>query len=274
MKKTILLSTAAILMSGLMSFDILYINGEPDFTGSPADGGLTCTTCHSDFAVNTGGGSVTIATLPVITAGYAPGSDYTITVTVTKTGQTAFGFGFEALNSNNTLAGTLTATNAFTQTMTGAGPVNMVHNGSGLGTDSYTFSFKWTAPAIGTGAVTFYASGNACNEDSGVSGDYVYTTSMALTEGTPNVGIAAINSNSIIAVYPNPAAHSLCINNTSGQSLNVIMYDLTGKMVFARDNISTQNDKISLLDIAHGTYIIKVYNKTQLLKSEKIVVMH
>jgi len=272
-KKNIILSIAALMALGLMSFDILYSNGEPDYTGSPADGGLTCTTCHSDNAVNTGGGSVTISTLPAMTTEYSPLTEYTVSVTVAKTGQGAFGYGFEALKSNNTAAGTLTSINGGSQTMTGNGPINMVHNGSGIGTGTFTFTFKWTAPAVGTGAVTFYAAGNACNDDSGTGGDFVYTTSLALTEGTSTVGIANV-SNAELMVYPNPAANNISIRNVANENLNVVMYDLAGREALNTKDISNMNNEISVLNIANGTYILRVYNETGLLKSDKIVVMH
>jgi hypothetical protein len=42
---------------------------------------------------------------------------------------------------------------------------------------------EWTAPPVGSGPVTFYAAGAACNNDNDVTGDYTYTTTATSTEG-------------------------------------------------------------------------------------------
>ncbi|OFY85080.1 MAG: hypothetical protein A3F72_04865 [Bacteroidetes bacterium RIFCSPLOWO2_12_FULL_35_15] len=192
MKKNFTLSIATLFALGLMSFDILYSTGEPDYTGSPADGGADCTSCHSGI-VNTGEGSVTIASSPSLATGYAAGADYTISITVAKAGQTAFGFGFEALKSGNTDGGILSAINAGSQSLVGTGPTNMVHNGSGIGTGTFTFTFNWKAPAASTGTVTFYAAGNASDDDGTSSGDFVYTTSLVVNEAAA-AGITITNA--------------------------------------------------------------------------------
>ena len=188
LKKTITLSIAALFALGLMSFDILYSTGEADYTGSPADGGADCTSCHTG-TVNTGGGSVTITSSPSLASGYTADADYTISVTVAKAGQTAFGFGFEALKSGNTDGGILSSINAGSQSMVGTGPTNMVHNGSGVGTGTFTFTFNWKAPATSTGTVTFYAAGNATDDDGTASGDFVYTSSLVVSEAAAAAGI-------------------------------------------------------------------------------------
>jgi hypothetical protein len=274
-KKTIILSIAAIMAVGLMSFDILYNTGEPDCTGSPADAGNTCLTCHGDFAINAAGGSDSISVSPSISSGYSPGSVYTISVKITKAGQSLFGLGFEALKSGNTDGGCLSVLNAGTQTKIGSGPVNMVHaNGGAFGTNTHTFTFKWTAPAAGTGTVTFYAAGNAADGDGSPGGDYICTSSLAVIEGPLTTGIVTNNNSSDIKVYPNPASNNISIKAKSNENLNVIMYDLTGREVLNSMNIPSQNNNVSLLNVANGTYILKVYNETGLLKSDKIVVMH
>lgn len=190
MKKTITLSIATLFALGLMSFDRLYSTGEPDSTGSPADGGATCLNCHTGNAINAAGGSVTISSSPSLAGGYTPGADYTISVTVAKPGQSQFGFDFEALKSGNTDGGSLTVLNSATQIMVGAGPTNMVHTDATItGPSTQTFTFKWTAPVVSTGTVTFYASGNAADGDGGTSGDFIYTTSLAVNESVPAAGI-------------------------------------------------------------------------------------
>src|ERR1035437_9586755 len=65
-----------------MSFMVFYASGpDPGYTGSPGDGS-NCTDCHSGTgAVNTGSGSVSIAsTIPA--CGYVAGTTYSVTATV------------------------------------------------------------------------------------------------------------------------------------------------------------------------------------------------
>lgn len=271
-KKTILFSLASITALGLMSFSILYNDGEAGFTGSPADGGATCYSCHSDNILNSGNGSVTIGSNPAFTGNlYQAGTAYTISVTVTKPGQVASGFGFEALKTPaNTQTGTFTP-GAGTATM-GASPVNMVQSVPGGG-PTHTFTFTWTAPIVGTGPVTLYAVGNS-TDGNGTGGDFVYTTSLALTECPVCRIDNNTTSNSEIIVYPNPASENISIKNAASENLHVVMYDLSGKEAMNSGNISAQNNNISLENIADGTYILKVYTENGLLKSDKIIVMH
>src|SRR5689334_1551206 len=57
----------------------------------------TCATagCHSSFALNSGGGSVSVSGLPA--TGWVAGQTYPLTVTITRTGQRAFGFQLSAV---------------------------------------------------------------------------------------------------------------------------------------------------------------------------------
>lgn len=146
-----------------------------------APGQNTCNSggCHTSNALNSGGGSV-IITDNIPATGYVPGQTYSINVIITKTGASLFGFGFEAVSSNNTNAGTLVVTNAAsTKTLSGT-RVNMTHlSNSGLTANTKTFSFNWIAPATPTGNVTFYAAGNAANANGNTAGDYIYTTNKS-----------------------------------------------------------------------------------------------
>jgi hypothetical protein len=123
-----------------------YPNGSPGgYTGSPGDG-KNCKNCH-------GGSYSTVSgwiTSDIPAAGYTPGSSYTITVTLTGSGNK--GFECSPQNSSGGLLGTLTA-----------GSGQHLVNGSKAVTHSSkktsnpaTWTFTWTAPAAGTGDVTFY----------------------------------------------------------------------------------------------------------------------
>ena len=161
------LTTAVFFTSTMMSD-----NGKAGKTGSPGE--LTCIDCHGD----SGGGSIAVSG---ITGGtYTPGTTYNLSVVIARTGSSLFGLGFEALTAANANAGTLTITNATqtqlkSATVSGVSRQSVVHQLNGGATsNTHTFTFNWTAPVAGTGNVTFYFAGVACNSDGNESGDYVY----------------------------------------------------------------------------------------------------
>lgn len=79
----------------------------------------------------------------------------------------------------------------------------------GLATNTKTFSFEWSAPAAGTGNVGLYATGNAVNQSGNTSGDFVYSTSMMLTEANPSGGFAFNSANADLSIYPNPSVSEI-----------------------------------------------------------------
>ena len=200
-----LITTAAILSS----------TGRAGRTGSPGES--TCVSCHNDFALNSGGGSVTIRNTGMNNWTYVPGTTYTISVKVAKAGATLFGVGVECLTAANGNAGTLVITNPgstklLNATVSGVSRINVVHTqNGGLANDSNVFVFNWTAPAAGTGNVTFYFAGNAANNDQSNNGDYIYTGSQVVTEcstiGTPGTitGQSARNCGVSTKTYSIPA---------------------------------------------------------------------
>jgi hypothetical protein len=55
-------------------------------TGSPGES--TCQSCHSDFALNSGPGTISISNFGMNNWQYVPGQTYPITVTVSQLGVT------------------------------------------------------------------------------------------------------------------------------------------------------------------------------------------
>ena len=153
------------------------------FTGAPGEG--NCTGCHYTFALNSGAGKVEITGLP---ASYTTGQSYTVTVTVSHPTARAWGFELTALDSNGTSStvGTLTATNTTTtlkrdSSASGQQRTYLSHSEAGIAqgkTASNSWSFTWTAPASAVGDITFYAVGNAANNQVSPEDDYIYTTSV------------------------------------------------------------------------------------------------
>lgn len=221
-----------------VSMSVLSDNGKAGFTGSPGEN--LCTNCHNSYAINSGGGSIVISSSPAfVNNTYLPGTTYTMSATVSRSGNNLFGIGFEALTSSNTNSGTLAITNSaetrtVSVTVAGTSRKNVVHQlNGGASANSKTFNFTWTAPA--SGAVTFYAAGVAANGSGTDVGDYVYNTSIALTD--PMVGIQENNLQvSALSVFPNPTSNQIVLN-----------YDLLRDAEVSVELLSMQGAKINSL---------------------------
>ncbi len=161
-------------------------------TGAPP--GDNCTACHTG-TLNTGPGSLKIE-FPS-GGSYTPGSTYKVRVTLTD--PTANRWGFQVTGRRGadklTLAGTFAIDNATTTQFApgGAAGEYVTHTAAGTSAGtagSSTWEVSWTAPAAGSGQVTFYAAGNASNNSGNNQGDTIYTTSLSITEAadTPVTG--------------------------------------------------------------------------------------
>ncbi len=174
------------------------------YTGAPGDNPLACTQCHTSFPLNSGQGSVKIV-YPGGTK-YQPGATYRMRVELRDPNQQRWGFQFTARLASNPAvqsAGTLQNVNSFTRMAcfngaeTPCSDTSLIQfiehslEGTRLGTTGgVDFEFDWTAPAKGSGAVTFYVAGNAANGNGNNQGDYIYTSSLAIDEGPSTPALA------------------------------------------------------------------------------------
>ncbi len=191
----LLTGIAAGAIAGWLAFDPPAPRQAAAFSSLPpaaktlAPGEGICTECHVGNALNDGVGSVVITDVPTP---YMPDQVYAITVTVARAARSRWGFELTVLkDSDNTMAGSLANTTTFTgmQSFNGRSYVshttnNIGSDGTFLGQTSGVWTFNWTAPAAGAGAVTFYAAGNAANGNGTQLGDNIYTTNVSSMEGT------------------------------------------------------------------------------------------
>ncbi|MEO8663550.1 MAG: choice-of-anchor V domain-containing protein, partial [Bryobacteraceae bacterium] len=151
---------------------------DPGFSGAPGDS--TCVACHGGTP-NTGSGSVAI-NFPQ--GSYTPGATYKVTVTVADPTALRWGFEITARTSANLQAGTFAPVDALTQAISDSSLLYETHTSTGTrrGTPvSAAFDLNWTAPATAVGDVTFYAAGNAANNNGGPDpGDKIYMTQLAV----------------------------------------------------------------------------------------------
>lgn len=258
-------------------------NGKAGKTGSPGEG--DCTDCHSSYALDSGPGSVSISSSDLTNWEYVPGTTYHITVTVTHSGRSAFGLGFEALQSSGANAGTLTAgtgTHTTNATVSGNSRTNIVQsNGGGTGTSgSHAFSFTWVAPATNVGNVTFYCSGMACNSTTGSSNeasDYVYSGSQVVTPST-TIGVnESVTKTSSVRLYPNPCPTNLMVEleNVPNGELMVVAKTLSGQALkpLILDQVSTGKyaQVVDIHDLAAGMYIIETSINGRVIARDRIM---
>jgi hypothetical protein len=141
-----LLLGAAFLLSAYGGGDEKYASGSPGgYTGSPGDG-QNCHACHSGSVANVTGW----ITSNIPASGYTPGATYTITATATGSGRK----GFEI--SPQTPAGNLVGTLASSSGNHLCNNSKAVTQSSGVNSNPAVWTFSWTAPAAGSGSVTFY----------------------------------------------------------------------------------------------------------------------
>lgn len=208
MKK--ILTTIFILCAGLIIWQSTDAssNGRAGRTGGAGES--SCSSCHGAGNVN---GSVAISsTIPA--SGYTPGTTYTMTVTVTYPGRTCFGVDVISLNASNVSTGTMVITDAtYTKTASSGGRVNVVQK---TPKPNGTFTFNWTAPAKGTGNVTFYFAGLACNGNgTDDSGDYTYTGNHTYPEKTCPLSITTQPTTQNLFVG---AASALFVSTSNSQT--------------------------------------------------------
>ena len=145
--------------------------------------------------------------------------------------------------------------------------ITHVHPTGTTGTaNSKTWSFNWTAPAAGTGDVTFYGAFNAANGDNNFTGDVISTSTLVIPEHITS-SVHDLNNNDILKVFPNPASNQLTVSLKSLPSeaqglVEVISIDgkLIKKTVWENRNSGNLSGgiKIDVLDLDAGIYFINI----------------
>jgi len=225
-------------------------------TGSPADGN-TCARigCHVNGPAQTNQMVSLTGSIPV--AGYTPGETYDMTVTMSN-GGSRFGFSLSPQSPQGALLGTLIASGAGT-TLNGAGGKYLTHTSAGTaGSGSKSWTFQWTAPAAGTGAVTFYGAYNFANNNGGTSGDVIVTHTQVFSESI-TTGVAESASRKL-EIFPNPVEDH--INIRMGDVDEVIMITLMGVdgRVVVQERHMQGNIRIDLKGrvVPSGLYLLSI----------------
>jgi len=174
-KTTVLVFITTLFVVGFFSLQLFsYPGGAPAAkTGSPADV-KTCMACHNATLKKQEG----MITSDAVSNVYEPGKTYTIKATVSgSAGVQRIGFEVSPQNVSGTLMGKLILTDSDRTKLIGKGKY-ITHSEKGSRAEgSNSWSFKWQAPAAGSGDVTFYGA-FMVSEASQV----VFTSTLALKE--------------------------------------------------------------------------------------------
>ena len=254
-------------------------------TGAPGDETLangtlrTCQTCHnngsfavtSDFSITDGSGAA-------VGAAYTPGETYKVTMAI-STMPAAPAYGFQAVALGASLDVNGPSINTWVATSTNA-QVAVAQNGrqyaeQASASTEGTFDMEWTAPATGTGDVSFYYCGNAVNLMSGTNGDNAICGKMTLSEDGAS-SINAPDAKVALNIFPNPVGDVMHLKTTTEQSgiYNAVIFDQAGKAVLTRDMDIPTGEKVNFLDVSNlssGYYNLVLTDENGDAVSKKII---
>lgn len=243
------LITGITVVLFLSAFTLIYPGGSPGkYTGSPGDG-KHCTQCHGGSATTQTG----IVSSDIDVNGYIPGNTYNITVTLSGSGKK--GFEVTPQDDSGNLMGTLTA---------GSG-MKLVNSNKSL-TQSTAVSaapavwtFQWTAPAKGTGDVTFYGAFAQTKSNTFLS---TLTVSEKNTSSIEELEVSAFE------VYPNPVKDNIDIdfNTTQDSWVKIKVINLQGKEIesLVEEQFFAGDHHISMIlpdNITPGQYLLQLESK-------------
>lgn len=237
-------------------------------TGAPGDETLPngtpvlCNSCHLASSITSATSVHILNAAGDTVTQYQPGVQYTARVTVqTLTGNPQrFGFQMIALADSDTsdLDGfsDVGPNNYKVVTVNSTGRTYAEHANVSV---SNIFNVTWTAPPAGKGDVTFYAAGNAVNNNGSNNGDGPSITSLQLTEAggvsTQNPGATQVG----LKVWPNPAVSvvNLHFNLPDAGKYRLSAYDLSGRLVWESSQLLQGGDNV--LQVPAGNWAPGVY---------------
>ncbi len=235
---------------------------DEDRTGSPlSSGACNVDGCHDDGVFNP---SVSIELLKdnIAVDKYIPGETYNMKVTITASQGTPEAYGFQAValkDANDGAAGTWGSIPAGMQSIMLTNARTYVEH-SEPNTSSNSFECEWIAPQSGTGDVTFYAAGNAVNDDNDSSGDGAQAAQLSITEENPD-GAKEVQLLSGFTIFPNPVQEVLNfkISSRYAGEFDLRVVDVNGKVKQGQrfELIEGQNNKeVNVSNLTNGLYLI------------------
>ena len=235
-------------MIPMMAFILMSNSGGKSgaYSGSPGDGGTSCTDCHSGGNF---GASVAI-THNIPDTGYLLDTNYNVTVTASSSAS-EHGFQMTAEKvSDDSKIGALIAGSSSSLTN---GNANITHTSA----SNSSWSFQWKSPSTDEGRVTFFAASVAANGNGATSGDQVVTGDSGQISSLSIAEAKWLD----FEMYPNPAATELNIQLSSGANEAIVkFYDAMGRLSLS-EKIDTSDPQINVSNLSRGVYLLKVLSE-------------
>ncbi|PQJ11414.1 hypothetical protein CJD36_006320 [Flavipsychrobacter stenotrophus] len=215
---------------------------------------------------------------------YSPGANYTVAITGNNTAAgitlDEFGFQVSAVLNSSAQAGSFAVTSGTHLRVTSLGGLQIVEHKDALNdtfTNHFVARFSWTAPAAGSGDVSFYSILNPLGEDEhrGLPGGVkskptdddddeisMPNTSpvVVLTEGNGSGSNAVGNTitGSKVLFYPNPCSDILNIHTEEANAEGIIdIYATNGVRVYS-GNLTSGVAIINTGNLATGIYNVEI----------------
>lgn len=245
-----------------------------DRTGSPlSPGSCNDTGCHSGGSFGTSVDIKVLSGETEITA-YQPGELYQLVIEINTTSDPAeYGFQAVALSGDdNVNAGSFGTAPSGSQIISINNRDYFEHASPRA---SAVATIEWTAPATGTGDVSFFAAGNAVDGNNTNSGDQSAAATLVLPEESPS-GTADRLVDLSVDIFPNPASELLRINLNGERSMELQLYliNMLGQTVRhseigLRSGVVTSQE-LDISDLPRGNYFLQVRDQDKTM-ARKIV---
>lgn len=247
-------------------------------TGAPSETTCGTSACHNTTP-NTFTGNVTI-TFSDPNLKYIPGDTYDVTVTVTEASITEWGFELTALDAANALTpGTFLAEKNGVITsspISGTFP-NRKYRAHKNADGNNTWTFPWIAPSTNIGCITFYAAGNASNDNNALTGDHIYTSSLEICADSTN-GIFSSSNNEGSFNIQSLVYNQITVeyNHSGIEPVRFSLYDMNGKLLQTLlDENSLQGKQVNTFKLANtigsGMFLIN-YSSAEQSITKKIFI--
>jgi hypothetical protein len=134
-----------------------------------------------------------------------------------------------------------------------------------------TWDVRWIPPDEGAGPVTFYAAGNAANNNGTSSDDQIYTTTAEVDQGDASTALddaTAPAHFTLHSVYPNPARTEARIDYELPRSgpVTIALHDALGRQVrsvpLGRQAAGAHQAALDVAGLAPGLYLCEVATAT------------
>ncbi|MBZ0098297.1 MAG: T9SS type A sorting domain-containing protein [Taibaiella sp.] len=270
MKRTLLLFSALGLLYVTMSGYSTGPSGTPQGVMT-AKQGCSGSGCH--------GGPITDTALklklvqdghtdPIPAFGkYSPNAKYTVTVTFNRPGAAKYGYIVLATYGVNNQAGMFANPNSNPGVkITSKPPHTVVEQPSPItpGPNGMEAIFEWTAPAKGTGSVTFSVAANGTNGNGAAdTGDRYAYKFITFQEGFP-VSVNDVAREIDVMAYPNPTDAILNVdirNNVPGQYYYRV-YSSSGVLVI-EGHLQTSVNRLDISAMSGGVYFMSITNGSE-----------